>query len=1179
MYLSKLEIFGFKSFAHKNQFQYNDGITAIIGPNGCGKSNIVDAIRWVLGEQRPSLLRLDKMENVIFNGTATRKPLSMAEVSIFIENTKNILPSVYSEVKITRRLFRSGDSEYLINNRQVRLKDVIDLFADTGMGADAYSVIELKMVEQILSDNAEERRRLFEEASGIKKYKFRRKSALRKLETTRQELVRLNDVISEVQKTVNSLSRQVGKARRYHQYKEELKQQEIFGFQLKDRDYHQSLVPLREEYDQIRQTRERAGKEVNQGEAELEKLQMRSVDLENRFREVASRLTEADEKVRQIQQTVKLKEQKIESLNQNIEKNRSAVEEQKARMEDLKKQFEDLKQEKEATRQAAEQKKNEYQEKANQQLQAETHLEKLRKEYQEFHGKNINTLDRAARQREEFQKITIRKSNMEQQQERLGRTKMKLEGDLRQKEEKRAESEKDLEISRQEIRQYELEYDLLKKQITKLEDEHQPLEEEKNRLLGGMEKLKSQKEFVERLIENYEGFSEGVQYVMSRKKSYAGLIDTLANMVDTSDEYRPALESYLEEIANYLVVEGVETAKDILKEIRHQRKGRLTLVPLALLNGSSNGTPDSGEFTDDGIALKDVVRYDSRFKKLFDFLFDRVVLVKDMDTALRWHKKYPSCQFLTTEGELLGNWGQITGGNSHFNLNLTGRKQQFERAVTELSRLEKQHARIEGKLKRNREQSLEKKSKADEFDNLLKERRDDLNRLERQVGQQRYEDQLMGERLRETESELDALSGQLDELSGKEAELLPAVQEAERDQRHFREEDSRLSSELAAADHHFRQLSRRVQEMQIEYLNKKNDLNELDHKEQYLRNSLEGARDTIGRQEAEIANIQVDIEGIDAENTAHRATLEKLYRERDEIEKEKLEVENNYQSLKSIIMAREEELKKKHRRWNQALERLRELELQIREIEVKQKSQREQLEERFGQAFETLLSENPVPENVSFQQVQEATARLRQKIESLGEVNPLAIKEHEKEKERLDFLKSQQSDLLQAKEELLHTISRLNKTARQLFMDTFTKINNNFKDVFAKFFEKGEAQLRLVDNGDPLEANIDISVHLKGKRLSTLALLSAGEKTLTAISLLFAIYLVKPSPFCILDEVDAPLDDVNIARYTHALREFSRNTQFILVTHNKMTMQAAQAMYGITMEEPGVSKVVSVRFD
>jgi chromosome segregation protein len=1179
MYLSKIDIFGFKSFAHKVAFQFNDGITAIIGPNGCGKSNIVDAIRWVLGEQRTSILRLDRMDNIIFNGTALRKPLSMVEVSLLIENTKNILPSIYSEVKITRRLYRSGDSEYLLNNRQVRLKDIIDLFADTGMGSDAYSVIELKMVEQILSDNAEERRRLFEEAAGIKKYKFRRKSAMRKLEATQQELVRLSDVISEVQKNVNSLSRQVGKARRYHEYKNELKQNEIYVFQLRSSNYEQSLIPLREEYEQVRETRERLGKEVNTGEAELEKLQVRAVGLEGQFREVTARLNKSDEEVRELQQKVRLSEQIIESDQKNIDEKTREIENLNNRITELKQQLASLNAAKESnTNEVAAQEKL-LQEKLLQHQQAENKLETTRKKFQEFRDNNLHVFEEISSQRENLQKISIELKNSQEQQSQFNQSRRKYEEELKIKQQKHAELSLALGNAEKDLTQYQKEINHLKKSITHLEAEVEGLENRHNQVLGENEKLKSRREFLENLIENYEGFSESVQFVMSRKQEYNGLIDTLANLVDTGEEYRTALESYLEEVANYLVVEKVDTARDIINTVRQQNKGRLTLVPLPLLKTSRNGKPDISQLKGKIVPLKDVVKFDSRYQKLFDYLFDRVILVEDIESALTWHKEYPDFKFLTREGDLLGEWGKITGGNSQHYLNLTGRKDQYQKVQKRQTDLEKELNDLKNEIETKRKELSDKRKRQDEFTGMLAEQQKEISQLTQEIHQQSFEIKRYLENIDELSTGLNTASQKIAELQEQEIHLKPAVQESERRQQAFREEESRLTKETDAADHNFRELSKQTQQFQIDFINKQNQVKEIAQQIEFAQKTLEEthARIETNRKDIEVYRNNIGEKQIEIDQTGK--ILEGLYGSRDIVEKEKLKVENNYQGLKSVIMAREDEIKKLHRRWNQALERLKELELGIQEYEIKLKTQREQLDEQWGEQFESMLAENPVPANLTLEEVQEVMIQLREKIESLGEVNPLAIKEHEKEKERLDFLKAQESDLLNAKEELLETISKLNKTARKLFMDTFEQINQNFMNVFSKFFEGGEAELRLLENGDPLEANIDISVRIKGKRLSTLNLMSAGEKTLTAISLLFAIYLYKPSPFCILDEVDAPLDDVNISRYTRALKEFSRNTQFILVTHNKMTMQAAEAMYGITMEEPGVSKVVSVKFN
>ncbi len=1179
MYLSKLEIFGFKSFAQKAVFRFEDGITAIIGPNGCGKSNIVDAIRWVLGEQRPSVLRLDRMENIIFNGTATRKPLSMAEVSLYIENNKNILPSIYTEVKITRRLYRSGESEYLLNNRPVRLKDIIDLFADTGMGADAYSVIELKMVEQILSDNAEERRRLFEEAAGIKKYKLRRKSALRRLDSTEQELVRLNDVIAEVQKTVNSLSRQVGKARRYHQFKGELKEKEIFLFQLRLQNYQAQLEPLLEERNQIAQNRERLSKEVASSEAELEKLQVRAVDLEQKFRTVAVRLNEYDEKIRQREEKVRLNDQRIESHQEAIRRWEQEILQLQESIEKLKQEAEALKAEKVRVEREAGELKEAYQQQANHQLEVENRVEQAREKYRAFREENQTLLEALSSQREEYQRLSIRLNALTERLEKLEKIRQEVHRQHQEKETTVGELEEELENARADAELFRREQDNLRNRLKTLSAEISRLEEQRNQLLGKLEQVKSRREFLERLITSYEGFSESVQYVMSRRKQFGGLIDTLANLVDTSEKYRPALESYLQEIANYLVVEEENTAREILQEIRHHKKGRLTLVPLSLLHPARNGAADPSVFNGKAVPLKQVVNFDKQYQKLFNFLFDRVIVVPNMESGLSWYKKHPEFNYLTLEGEFIGDWGHITGGESGRSVNLIGRKQQFARLQEEYERLRQQFQTVEEQLSRLRQESQERENKLQEFTRLLEEQQTNVRQLEQRWHQQQYETRRLHERLEELRTETDQLRQEVEQLRSKADKLKPQIHQADLKQQQYRETEEQLNRQVEEAEREYRQVAHQVQKLQMEYLSKQNRLNELARKEEYLNTRRKETRQRIEQLHQEIAEFQGEITRFREENTRLRKELEQLYQQRDAVEKEKEEVESQYQGLKSLIMAREEAAKKLHRRWNQAQERFRELELHIRELEVKQKTLQEQMEEQYGEDLRRFLEEHPIPEGATPGQLQEEIATLRRKIEALGEVNPLAVKEYEREKERLDFLKNQQEDLLKAKSELMETIRKLNKTARALFLETFEKISANFQTVFSKFFENGEGQLRLVESDDPLEANIDIRVHIKGRNLSTLSMMSAGEKTLTAISLLFSIYLVKPSPFCILDEVDAPLDDVNIARYTHALKEFSNNTQFILVTHNKMTMQAAQAMYGITMEEPGVSKVVSVRLD
>ncbi len=1179
MYLSKLEVFGFKSFAQKVTFQFNDGITAIIGPNGCGKSNIVDSIRWVLGEQRTSLLRLDKMENLIFNGTALRKPLNMVEVSLLIENTKNILPSVYSEVKITRRYYRSGESEFLLNNRLVRLKDVIDLFADTGMGSDAYSVIELKMVEQILSENAEERRRLFEEAAGIKKYKFRRKAALRKLETTEQELQRLSDIIAEVQKTVNSLSRQVGKARRYHQYKDELRRQELYIYQVRKKNFEDDLLPLREEYQQVRQTRERLGKEVTQDEAELEKLQVKAVDLENQFRQISAHLNDLDVQVRDIQQRVQLNEQKIESSRENISEREKEISKLKQRLEENRQQLMTVTQEKEAISFTLAEVEKEFQQQQQAQQQAEQKLSSTRQGFQEFRDLNLLELRQLGQEKENYQRITIEKQNVLQNLEKLKTSQVQLENESKNRQNRLQQLTQEVQDARQKVENYQQKFQLLKQEISQLEDEIAKLENQKSELIGQLARTQSRAQFLKGLIENYEGFSDGIQYIMAHRHQYRGIVDTLVNLVDTEEHYRPVLESYLEAIANYLVVEEVDVAQEIIEAIGQQKKGRLTLLPLSSIPSRRESPSTINIFNGRAVFLKDVIRFDSRFEKIFQLLFDRVAIVSDLQTALELQQKWPDYCFVTQKGEIVGHWGEITGGSTLQVLNLTGRRAELTKVQDEVEQWRLALQENEEQLARQQQVLQQKKTAIEELEKIQRDFLKDYSSLEQQYHQEKFEVNHLAERLAEIRNEIQQIDHRLAELAQQEDLLQPVILSASSKEQHLQVEGERRSRELEEVEKQFSQIFQQTQKIQEKYFQHQSHFKAIQQRLEFIQQAEQEISGRIEQAQLEISHFQKIIETIQHENSILQADLDGRYKQRDEIEKQKTEIENNYQSLKSLILSREEEIKKLHRRWNLSLERLKELELKIQEIEIKLNTQQEQYAAQYGEELNKLLQENPVPENITLAEMQAEIQKLRESIEALGEVNPLAVKEFDKEKERLDFLKTQQSDLLKAKTELLETISKLNKTARQLFMETFEKINNNFKSVFGKFFEGGEAELQLIENSDPLEANIDIIVHIKGKRLTTLSLLSAGEKTLTAISLLFAIYLYKPSPFCILDEVDAPLDDVNIARYTHALKEFSKQTQFILVTHNKMTMQAAQAMYGITMEEPGVSKVVSVRFD
>jgi chromosome segregation protein len=1178
MYLSKLEIFGFKSFANKITLKFDEGLTGIIGPNGCGKSNVVDAIRWVLGEQRPSVLRCDRMENVIFNGTATRKPLNFAEVSMYIENNRNVLPSEYTELKLTRRLHRSGESEYLINNQTVRLMDIVNLFADTGMGADAYSVIELKMVEQILSDNALERRRLFEEAAGIKKYKARRKSALNKLDTTQQELTRVDDILAEVQKNVNSLSRQVGKARRYHELKAALRDNELLLSYLKIMNYTSELKPLENELTEISRSKEALGTEVHQMEAQLEGMRSELVRLEQEYRRKAAVFHQFIDDIREQQNLKQLRQQRVESLTESIENFNREIEREQAKAEHLaaeaeqkRRQILDLQKEMAAAQKT-------YRRAANEQLMVENRLSEEREKYQQYVQENLRELQKGSEIREAFQKIRLEKENVTARLEKATDALARIRSDQQQRQDTIDRLEKEIAEVREELEMYQQEQSHLEKRLQALRDERENLRNNIADLQGKLEKVRNRKDFLENLIKNYEGFSQSVQYVMSKKAEYRGVVDTLANLVDCPEEYRPALESYLAEIANYLVVEAVDTAQEILQTLRKQDKGRLSVVPLPLLNGKPSSPLTLPKNDDNTTPLLSVVQFPPSYAPLFEHLFRTVFLVTDLPTAIELHRQYPDATFVTREGDILEHWGNITGGAAGKRMGLIGRKEQFQKVSEEFEQLSHMLETQKSRLEAINDEYREREAKLAEFVQLQRSTHQQLVELEKQLNRQSYETERLGDSDSDLTAEIATLNERLSELQTEEARLKPQIDALDQRAEAYRRKEQEMQTALREIEAEVKAVTEQTQQHQIAIISLTAKEKELNQQVEFINRNIENTEQFIAERHERIRQSQATIADLQNELEAIEAKLVTLFRNRDEAETAKNQTEQRYQEHKAGIDALENELKKKQRLWNQARERVQELELKIREYQVKLSSIKEHIAEAYGEAALTFDPKSLDPSR-SVTQVQEEIEDIRRKIERLGDVNPLAIKEYEKEKERLDFLTAQRDDLLDARDKLLETIEKLNTTARKQFLEVFEKIQRNFQRVFQEFFNGGTAELVLVESRDPLEANIDIIITHKGKQLKTLTLLSAGEKTLTAISLLFAIYLVKPSPFCILDEVDAPLDDVNISRLTKALSLFAKDTQFILVTHNKKTMEAAKMLYGVTMEEVGVSKIVSVKFD
>ncbi len=1174
MYLSRLDLFGFKSFAHRTRLDFTEGLTCVIGPNGSGKSNIVDAIRWVLGEQRVSSLRSDKMENVIFNGNKTRKPMGFTEVSMTIENNKKILKTEFDEVVISRRLYRSGESQYLINKVPVRLKDVLNLFMDTGMGANSYSVIELNMVESILSESKQERRQLFEEAAGIVKYKIRRKSALRKLEATQHDLLRLNDILIEVEKNVSTLSRQVSKTRRYLNYTEELKKNELDISSFRYHKLFESVRPLEAQLEELKSRKDTSHRQITIDEALIEDYKRELIATEQKLTNIQNTVYELDSEIARIKQENAVSVTKSDELIKTRERYKDEIQEYRQRIRHQQQSIEAFQEEI---------------------IEIEGNLENAMREYEDADKERLEKSDIINAEKAEIDQLNLefrnRLQSVTREKESLKQKKFQLtllNDDFSALRRKIQEHDNVITTSSQSLEQQRnskirLEKDLsrlhsetasLEKKLVQKQKEQNTLESEYQNLISELEKARSRQNFYEDLLSSYEGHSESTQHIMASRDRFKGLRGPVSDLLSVPEETAPLVEIVLGNALNFLVVDNVSDAMQIIDEVNNVNKGRITCIPLSRLQHTNLSAPDRSGLNID--LLIDRLQYEDSYEGLFQVLLGDVALVESLDDGLKYAETHPALRLITARGETINFNREVSGGAyKKQGSALIGRHDQYKR-YTELvkefeKRVSEHKSRIidtQNKVETNRDKQKAVRSEIESVQQSLLQ-------IEKQVSQLQYE---VNKHTLERTSDEKEISDILTSIESMDAEIKRSKKDAEGIENELNAFEKKLIERTNEFDTKNDDLTLLQQEVQTLSLNTTNLRNQLQNRKNDLergQQNIEEFEQSIKNRESEI--IQIEEEVVQLKDSAENREKEQIgiWEKRDHFAEQKKETDQAYQEIKSRILGIEEDIKKYRKEHDSSIELSRSLELRINENTLKAQGIREQVLKEYSEDVAVMIPFEGLDEAETEERIEVLKAR----IKNMGPVNPLAVSEHEKEKERLDFLSKQRDDLFDAEKSLLETISKINKTARENFTSTFEKIKVNFERVFNNFFENGDGTIKLVQDQDPLEANIDIEVRTKGRRPQTLSLLSGGEKTLTAISLLFAIYLVKPSPFCILDEVDAPLDDINIKRFTEALQNFSNNTQFIIVTHNKRTMEAARTMYGVTMEEEGVSKLVSVKFN
>ncbi len=1174
MYLSKIEIIGFKSFAQRVNLNFDAGVTAIVGPNGCGKTNIVDAIRWALGEQRYSTLRSDKMEDVIFNGTKLRKPLGLSEVSLTIENTKGILPTDYSEVTITRRVFRSGESEYLLNKVPCRLKDIVDLFMDTGMGSDAYSVIELKMVETILSDKTDERRRLFEEAAGVTKYKFRRKAAIRKLEDVRQDLARVNDIVKEIQKTVSSLERQAKKAEQYNEVSGRLKALEI---DLLEREYaylHAKVKPLEERLNLTSADRTKIDTALKEQEDRIDQLRSTLTDLENQLEEVQRDSTAAYERIHQLEEKILISKERKNSLVVNIERyekekndlnNQERIvgeekislaqrlEECRSELGEIDSVFAKIKDEYRILTESLEEKKDEHRCLKENIFAAAQNIIGKRGELDRAKARADNFRGRIDRSTEEN---TLYREDITRVEEEIKSLTL-MDRDLRKR---FAEAEVHLSSKQQEKENLRLRAEDIRREVGNLEHD--------------LERKVSKIEFLNKMIEGSEGSTEGVLYFLRHAGWKEKNIVTVADIIHTEGKYRIAVEAALGEIAHVLVVRRTEDGYAAIEELKSRKRGQAAFVSLEWVPKISRKRRMKA---DSWVWASDIVHCEKIYRPLIQFLLDDVAIIEKSDDVGRLARQTVGVRWVSTEGQIVTTSGFMKGGSRRIDEGgLIGKKSQIadlEKEITEIQ------SRISGLTDEgNSLQKIHDGTTLEAERGTVKAFEKEMAGIEMKIAQLEFEKKHSYEGIERNDEEVRLLGKEVESLRDACGILNNEIADLEAKKHSDDLHAEELAAELHTIESQWNDKGKAVNDIEIKLVTLQSEEHTITRDIERSNARVDDIRLTLIRRDEEISRAEVDITRL-MEDVAHfDEDLAGVRNEYNAIEGRKQEINILYVDKRNELHEIELRIKDERRLHDDSVETVHDLEMKISEI----RSNIDHICQRAQEEFELTLTLKSYPEDewVDFAHLREEVRNLKERIRILGAINFAAFDEFNSESGRLNFLSQQRDDLLDAEKTLLNTIDEINTTAQRKFSETFSKIRLNFITIFKELFQEGdECDLKLEEGVDPLEAGIEIIAKPRGKRPTSIDLLSGGEKTLTAIALLFAIYLVKPSPFCILDEVDAPLDDSNIDRFTKILKKFSDNTQFIVVTHNKRTMESAQALYGVTMEEEGVSKIVTVRFN
>ncbi len=1176
MYLKRVEFIGFKSFADKTVMNFLPGMTAIVGPNGCGKSNIADAIRWVLGEQSAKALRGGKMMDVIFNGADGVKPTNYAEVGLTLADCEGTLKTDYHEVTITRRLFRDGASEYYLNKQGCRLKDIHRLFMDTGMGRSSYSILEQGKIDQILSSHPEDRRIVFEEASGITKYKSDRAEALRKLESTEQNLVRLDDVIREVKRRMISLQRQAAKARRYQEIQIKLRAEDLWLTRHRLDEMREALGELEVHHDQLRRATEASRTDI---ETREDAIASARADLEAADKAIADQMEAAvslRNDLNQARQSVKVNRERIEEMKTYASRDSRDAEEARARLEQHHQAITEGETSLSEARVLRDEAEAGWQQRQSELRDLESAGQDQRRLLQEKRARISaveNTLNRAQGLLRDFD---IRERSRLVHQERLREEASELDKASSGRESRVAE----LESAFQELQIREQALKTRVEQGASQQNLHGEALRQKRREVGEADQavagLKARLDVLRAQEAEKQDFPSGARALLG-KSEIAGLdrsriLGALAKLLRTDKKTQPALESALRGWIDAVVVRDASGLCDVLDALQGAKAGAARVLAA---DGISSPEPAQGP----GVPLASRVKCADDIRPLVDRLFHGIFLVDDLRSA-----GLPAAGqvFVTPAGHLLRGEGALEVYATDQDL---GNPLALQARITETETLLAEQAERAAQLRAELEAAQGEESRMQE---RLRAAREELQAVNREAAGREAELRTARRDLEQGSTRLSQLRNQLKDLDAKH-------QASDAERRSFSEQAEAARVELEtlratiesdakafdAAEAVRNEAVRTATEFRIRFAEHRQKVELLERQQHSLRERIRELETTIRERSEGVSTYEERVLKLDADLQAAQARIapleEKLAARNSDIEKARNERQVRQDSLQTL----ERELRALRATLEQRTTELGGLEVDIAQRRVRY----ENLIQRGTETYHITLPEiqqSPEPawengEPPSWEELDRSVETMKQKLEEMGPVNMVAIEEYQEQEDRHQFLLTQQEDLVKSKEQLLDTIRAINATTTEMFNETFQKVNANFQDMFKRLFGGGEARLELVDAGNILESGIDIVARPPGKKPQVISLLSGGERTMTAVALLFALYQVKPSPFCVLDELDAALDDANIGRFVGVVQDFLRESQFIVITHNQKTIAAADVLYGVTQERKGVSKVVSVK--